>query len=175
LGGKIRLAQEDYEILSCYAVMAELRPHVRPEEFLARVKRQSESGGYKLAFLTDGEVKAVAGFRITEGLAWGKFLYLDDLVTKGVDRSRGYGGEMFDWLVEYARAEGCEEFHLNSRVQRFDAHRFYLNKRMFIECHHFALKLRADRSWNSSEGSYQNAEMVEASITSTEFRRRFGR
>ena len=142
LSGKIILAQEDDEIRRCYAVMAELRPHVQPEEFLVRVKRQSEKAGYKLAFLTDDEVKAVAGFRISEGLAWGKFLYLDDLVTKSADRSKGYGSQLFDWLVEYARSEGCEEFHLNSRVQRFDAHRFYLNKRMFIECHHFALKLR---------------------------------
>jgi GNAT superfamily N-acetyltransferase len=141
--GRITLAREDQEIKSCYPVMAELRPHVRREEFLARVKRQSESAGYKLAFLTDGEVKAVAGFRISEGLAWGKFLHLDDLVTKSADRSKGYGGELFDWLVEYARAEGCGGLHLNSRVQRFDAHRFYLSKGMFIECHHFALKLRA--------------------------------
>lgn len=141
--GEIMLARTDHEILSCYPVMAELRPHVRLDEFLARVRRQSEGEGYRLAFLTDGEVKAVAGFRITEGLAWGKFLYLDDLVTKSADRSKGYGGELFDWLVEYARAEGCEEFHLNSRVQRLDAHRFYLNKKMFIECHHFALRLRA--------------------------------
>jgi GNAT superfamily N-acetyltransferase len=139
--GRITLAQEDQEIISCYPVMAELRPDVRPEEFLARIRRQAECAGYRLAFLIDGEVKAVAGFRISEGLAWGKFLYLDDLVTKSDDRSKGYGGELFDWLVEYARAEGCEEFHLNSRVQRFDAHRFYLSKRMFIECHHFALKL----------------------------------
>ncbi|MDQ3820444.1 MAG: GNAT family N-acetyltransferase [Acidobacteriota bacterium] len=141
--GKIILAEEDQEILSCYTVMAELRPDVRPEEFLVRVKRQYESAGYKLAFLADGGVKAVAGFRISEGLAWGKFLYLDDLVTRSADRSKGYGGALFDWLVEYARSAGCEEFHLNSRVQRFDAHRFYLNKGMFIECHHFALKLRA--------------------------------
>jgi GNAT superfamily N-acetyltransferase len=140
---RIILAQEDDEIRNCYPVMAELRSHVEAEEFLVRVKRQSESGGYKLACLTDGEVKAVAGFRISEGLAWGRFLYLDDLVAKGVDRSKGYGGTLFDWLVEYARAEGCDELHLNSRVQRFAAHRFYLNKRMFIECHHFALKLRA--------------------------------
>jgi GNAT superfamily N-acetyltransferase len=140
--GRIILAQEDHEIRGCYPVMAELRPHVQAEEFLVRVKRQSESAGYKLACLMDREVKAVAEFRISEGLAWGKFLYLDDLVAKGVDRSKGYGGALFDWLVEYARAEGCDELHLNSRVQRFDAHRFYLNKRMFIECHHFALKLR---------------------------------
>lgn len=141
-GGRIILAQEDDEIRSCYTVMAELRPHVRAEEFLARVKRQSERAGYRLAFLKDGEVKAVAGFRILEGLAWGKFLSLDDLVAKSADRSKGYGGALFDWLVEHARAEGCAELHLNSRVQRFDAHRFYINKRMFIECHHFALKLR---------------------------------
>jgi GNAT superfamily N-acetyltransferase len=139
--GRIILAQEDDEIRSCYPVMAELRPHLQAEEFLVKVKRQSERADYKLAFLTDGEVKAVAGFRISEGLAWGKFLYLDDLVAKGVERSKGYGGALFDWLVEYARAEGCEELHLNSRVQRFAAHRFYLNKRVFIECHHFALKL----------------------------------
>lgn len=142
-GGRVALAQKDDEIQSCYPVMAELRPHVRADEFLDRVKRQSESAGYRLAFLMDGEVKAVAGFRIVECLAWGKFLYLDDLVAKGVDRSKGYGGALFDWLAEYARAEGCGELHLNSRVQRFDAHRFYLSKRMFIECHHFALKLRA--------------------------------
>lgn len=142
MSGRIILAQEDHEIRSCYPVMAELRPHVQAEEFLVRVKRQSERAGYKLAYLTDGEVKAVAGFRISEGLAWGKYLYLDDLVAKGVDRSKGYGGALFDWLVEYARAESCDELHLNSRVQRFAAHRFYLNKRMFIECHHFALKLR---------------------------------
>jgi GNAT superfamily N-acetyltransferase len=122
--------------------MAELRPHVQAEEFLIRVKRQSECAGYKLACLIDGEVKAVAGFRISEGLAWGKYLYLDDLVAKSVDRSKGYGGNLFDWLIEYARAERCDEFHLNSRVQRFAAHRFYLSKRMFIECHHFALKLQ---------------------------------
>jgi hypothetical protein len=32
--------------------------------------------------------------------------------------------------------------HLDSGVQRFAAHRFYLARRMDITCHHFALKLR---------------------------------
>ena len=138
---RIALAEEDHEIQSCYAVMAELRPHVQPSEFLARVKRQMEIAGYKLAYLADVEVKAVAGFRISECLAWGKFLYVDDLVSKSDGRSKGFGGALFDWLVEYAKAEGCDQFHLDSGVQRFAAHRFYLNKRMFIEGHHFGLKL----------------------------------
>ena len=139
---KIALAVEDEEIRSCYPVMAELRPHVSAEEFLPRVRRQMEAAGYKLAYLADGEVKAVAGFRISECLAWGRFVYVDDLVSKEGERSKGYGGQLFDWLVEYARGEGCDQFHLDSGVQRFAAHRFYLDKRMAIEAHHFGLKLK---------------------------------
>lgn len=137
---EVLLAVEDREIESCYPVMVELRPHVQPDEFLARVKRQTEIAGYRLAYVTDGEVKAVAGFRITECLAWGKFLWVDDLVAKSDDRARGYGGRLFDWLVEHAKAEGCAQLHLDSGVQRFAAHRFYLNKRMSISCHHFSLE-----------------------------------
>ncbi len=139
----IRLASEDYEIQRCYAVMAELRPHVPSHEFIARVRRQHEFSGYRLAYLADGEVKAVAGFRISECLAWGKFLYVDDLVSGSSDRSKGYGGALFDWLVEHARENNCDQFHLDSGVQRFGAHRFYLKKRMIIEGHHFALKLKS--------------------------------
>jgi GNAT superfamily N-acetyltransferase len=142
MSGEIFLAGGDHEIESCYPVMAQLRPHVGPDEFLSRVKRQTEIAGYRLAYLTDGAIKAVAGFRISECLAWGKFLWVDDLVADGGERSKGYGGTLFDWLVEYAAAEGCRQVHLDSRVQRFDAHRFYLNKRMIIECHHFSLELK---------------------------------
>ena len=138
---RIALAVEDDEIRSCYAVMAELRPHVSADDFLPRVRRQMEIAGYKLAYLSDGEVKAVAGFRVSECLAWGSFMYVDDLVSKDGERSKGYGGQLFDWLVEYARGEGCDQFHLDSGVQRFAAHRFYLAKRMSIEAHHFGLKL----------------------------------
>jgi GNAT superfamily N-acetyltransferase len=139
---RIALAVEDDEILNCYPVMSELRPHVSAEDFLPRVRRQMESAGYKLAYVSDGEVKAVAGFRISECLAWGAFMYVDDLVSKEGERSKGYGGQLFDWLVEYARGEGCDQFHLDSGVQRFAAHRFYLTKRMSIEAHHFGLKLK---------------------------------
>jgi GNAT superfamily N-acetyltransferase len=67
---------------------------------------------------------------------------IDDLVSKSTDRSKGYGGRLIDWLVEYARQNDCDDFHLDSGVQRFGPHRFYLNKRMEIACHHFALKLK---------------------------------
>ena len=138
---KIFIAIEDQDIHDCYAVMSDLRPHISEAEFLTRVRRQQQ-GGYQLACLVDEEVKAVAGFRISENLAYGKFLYVDDLVSKSTDRSKGYGGKLFDWLVERAQKNDCEQFHLDSGVQRFGAHRFYLTKRMDISSHHFALKLK---------------------------------
>jgi GNAT superfamily N-acetyltransferase len=138
----IALARTDREIQRCFSVMAELRPHLDESEFVARVRIQQREG-YRLVFLSEQkQVKAAAGFRVLTNLAWGKFLYVDDLVTAEKSRSQGHGQKLIDWLVREARKRRCDEFHLDSGVQRFGAHRFYLARRMDIIAHHFALKLR---------------------------------
>lgn len=135
-------AETDGEIASCFETMRELRPHLVAESFVERIREQM-AGGYRLARLeAEGKVRAVAGYRILQNLVWGRFMYVDDLVTAADSRSKGYGEALFSWLVEQAREEGCEQFHLDSGVQRFDAHRFYLARRMAIVAHHFELKLR---------------------------------
>ena len=137
------LAESDNEIASCYQVMAELRPHIPREDFVERVKRQAAQG-YLLAGLCDEErVVSVAGFRMAENLAWGRYLYVDDLVTAAEHRSKGYGDMLFDWLVEFARLHHRDELHLDSGVHRFGAHRFYLRRRMDITSHHFAMQVPA--------------------------------
>jgi GNAT superfamily N-acetyltransferase len=137
-----RLATTDAEIDATFEVMQQLRPHLQRTEFVARVRRQAERG-YRLAFVEDsGRVVAVAGFRLVQMLAWGEALYVDDLVTDAACRSSGQGQRLFDWLVAFAREHGCDELHLDSGVQRFDAHRFYLRNRMKIASHHFSLRLR---------------------------------
>ena len=138
----IRLAKTADEIARCYECMRELRTHLTSvEEFSERVQRQ-QGEGFRLAFLeADGEVRAVAGYRIYDLLFSGRTLYVDDLVTRATDRSRGFGGKLIDWLIEEARREKCQALTLDSGVQRFDAHRFYLMKRMQITSHHFSLEL----------------------------------
>lgn len=44
--------------------------------------------------------------------------------------------------MNLAREKDYDQFHLDSGVQRFGAHRFYLTKRMDISSHHFALRLK---------------------------------
>jgi GNAT superfamily N-acetyltransferase len=139
----IRLASSDADLHAAYPVVRQLRPHLERDAFVAQATRQQSAHGWRLALLDDGSgaVVAAAGFRIAEHLAWGKALYVDDLVTDEGARSRGHGDALFDWLLETARAEGCAQLHLDSGVQRFAAHRFYLRKRMSITSHHFALVL----------------------------------
>ena len=138
---RYRFAATDEEILACYPVMAELRPHLVKQEFVTRVRRQQQHG-YYLAYLEEGEdTQAVVGFRIAESLAWGRYLYVDDLVSRAPIRSRGYGQELFEWVVAFAKSEGCEALHLDSGVQNFAAHRFYLRNNMIISSHHFRLSL----------------------------------
>ncbi len=143
---ELRLASSDADIAACHAVMSQLRPHVRAEEFVGRVRRQMAQGYQLLAGSVRAQVVAVAGFRLFDTLAWGRCLYVDDLVTDSVERSKGYGDHLMRWLIAHARSRGCHELHLDSGVQRFDAHRFYLAQRMKISSHHFSIDLRAPRS-----------------------------
>ena len=140
----IKIAQTDDEIRDCHTVMRQLRPrHDDAKEFVARVRLQQREG-YHLAALNDrGAVRAVAGYRFGNNLAWGKYLYVDDLVTDGTQRSQGHGKRLLDWLCAQACEKGCDELHLDSGVQRFAAHRFYLrDAKMSITSHHFQLGLR---------------------------------
>lgn len=137
---EIKLALSDDEISACFAVMSQLRPHITEDDFIHQVKEQMQAG-FQLACVTEAKVIAVAGFRLGLNLAWGRHMYVDDLVTDEQARSNGYGKQLLDWLISYAHEHGCQQLHLDSGVQRFAAHKFYLNNNMFISSHHFTLNL----------------------------------
>jgi GNAT superfamily N-acetyltransferase len=142
---RIAIAKTADEIRRCYPVVSELRTHIKnSQELVERVLRQQEQG-YQLAFLeSDGEICAAAGYRFLDSLFSGKNLYVDDLVTRERDRSRGFGGKLIDWLLKQAREHGCETLELDSGVQRFDAHRFYFTNRMSISSYHFRIKIEPE-------------------------------
>ncbi|MBL4584223.1 MAG: GNAT family N-acetyltransferase [Pseudomonadales bacterium] len=134
----IHIANTNQQMSLCCPVMQELRPSIKTDDFIARIKLQQESG-YQLAFIQQREsAVAVAGFRINQNLTWGRFLYIDDLVTGAAYRSNGYGSQMLNWLKGYAKEMHCDEIHLDSGLQRLDAHRFYEREGMPKTSYHFA-------------------------------------
>ncbi len=111
--------------------------------FVEHVDRVLRPAGYRLlgAFTSDREqAVAVAGFRVGDSLAWGHYLYVDDLSSAPDARRQGHAGALLDWLIEEGRRLGCGQLHLDSGVgsERFDAHRLYHDHGLAIYSHHFA-------------------------------------
>jgi len=138
---EIELATTRQQIDDCYPVMRQLRPHIGRDDFLDRVRRTEKSGFRLVCLRVGGEPVAVAGIRTGENLAWGRFLYIDDLVTSSEHRSQGYGAALLRWIRAYARSQGCEQLHLDSGMQRVDAHRFYEREGLPVSGLHFAERL----------------------------------
>ncbi len=138
----IRIADTDEEIQACHEVMAQLRPHLASSDFVPVVRRLQTLTGLQLAYIGDDGVKAVAGFRISEWLASGRYLEIEDLVTTADERSRGLGSALFDWLVGHARVRDCDHLRLVSSVKRLDAHRFYGRKGMDLLAYYFHMSLK---------------------------------
>ena len=135
----VQLATSDEDILACHQVMHELRPHIDEEEFVSRVRAQAQVNDFQLAYLRDQNlIVAVAGFRIGYNLAWGHYLYVDDLVTRTTHRSQGFGAILLRWLHDFARKAGCDQLHLDSGLQRKGAHQFYERHGMPNTSLHFA-------------------------------------
>lgn len=135
---EVHEAITDEEVAATYPVMRQLRPHLDETEYGATVRRMRDAG-YRLAAALEGStVRAVAGFRVQEFMAYGRFLYVDDLVTEEAARSGGYGKLLLEWLEAEARERGCVQLQLDSGVQRAQAHRFYFREGMSIASFHFS-------------------------------------
>ncbi len=111
------------------------------ERLAARIDELQRPEGYRLVASFDGVEKAVAaaGFREGHNLAWGLFLYVDDLSTLPEARGRGHATALLRWIFDEAGRLGCDQVHLDSGTERHAAHRLYLGVGMHISSHHFRI------------------------------------
>ena len=136
---EVKEVSTEEEVRAVSPVVLQLRTHLSEEELVSAVGRMRREG-YRLiaAYDEGGDPVGAAGFRVYEMLAYGKSLYVDDLVVSEEARSGGAGKALIGWLEEEARGRGCTGLHLDSGVQRARAHRFYSREGMAIYNFHFA-------------------------------------
>ena len=135
----VKLVETDTELNDAAQVLLQLRPTYTLDTIIAQIQHQ-QTLGYQLAIVTlENRVISVAGFVVTPKLAWKKHMYVDDLVTDENTRSMGAGKAIIDFLKEHARGLGCSELHLDSGMQRKDAHRFYDREGFERTGYHFAV------------------------------------
>jgi ribosomal protein S18 acetylase RimI-like enzyme len=139
---QLKHACSDQDILACYPVMRQLRPHLRSaEEFLQQAKRQGEQGYCLLAAWRGEQVLALAGYRLQENLVHGRFLYVDDLVTLESARRHRLGQQLLDKAADIARQQHCDKLVLDTALGNSLAQRFYFRQGMLAAALRFNLEL----------------------------------
>ncbi|MBV1841769.1 MULTISPECIES: GNAT family N-acetyltransferase [Photobacterium] len=137
---EVILVSNQEEVAAVAPVIQQLRPQYELNELIGLLIQQMKSG-YQLAYvMRDGNVLSVAGFVTGQKLSCGQYLYIDDFVTDEAHRSEGAGQYLMDWFKDYAEVNHIDEIHLDSGVQRFAAHKFYLTEGFAISSHHFCYR-----------------------------------
>ncbi len=118
----------------------DLRPQL-PHDYAAAMARVFLSGG-RLIVAAQGELAVgLAVWRVLENTMFGRFLYVDDLVTDTRLRSRGVGKALLSRCEAIAVELGCREFVLDSGVQRAQTHRFYFREGLVVRAFNFGKSL----------------------------------
>lgn len=141
----VDLARDDARWESALSVLQELRPHLDRRALDSLWDEGWPQGLRFLAAMGSAGCLGVAGWRLMATTYAIRKLYVDDLVVTAGARSLGVGHALLAELERRAREAGCACIDLDSGVQRFDAHRFYLRERMVISSHHFSKSLTPPR------------------------------
>ncbi len=140
----VKNATADADILKCWDVLYELRPHLKRETFVEEVRKTLDDNRMLIYIEEDGKAVSVSVFERGYNLFRGAYIYIDDLASLPEARGKGNASQLLDWILDYASENKFDQVHLDSGVNpgRHDAHRLYLNKRFNITSLHFALNVK---------------------------------
>lgn len=137
---EIKIATDE-EIKYCYKIMHQNKTELSEVDFINSISHQIKNG-YKVLYVLDNkEIICVTGFLISQKLAGGKHLYIDDFVTNKSVKSSDAAKALLDFIKIYAKQQNCNSIHLDSSVERTEAHKFYLKENLKIDTYHFSIDL----------------------------------
>lgn len=115
------------EIEKTYPITRQLRPHLMLNNYLRLVDSLMKHENFRLfaAYNQDHHCVGVVGFQELQRLAFGKIIYVADLVTDRDKRSQGIGKQLLDRVKEEAKLLKINAIVLESKVDRTKAHSFY--------------------------------------------------
>ncbi|KAF1033504.1 MAG: hypothetical protein GAK37_00104 [Pseudomonas sp.] len=134
--------ESDEDCLACFAVMQQLRPKLHePDAFVRQVQRQRQNGYRLLAVRENGEVLGLAGYRLTENLLYGRFIYVDDLVVDARLQRRKLGEQLLEHVRQITRQLGYRFLILDTGMHMPLAQRFYFRQGLLPLGMHFSQDL----------------------------------
>lgn len=129
-------------LASAEGLHRELRPQL-PADYAGAMARVFGSGGRMVVAVAGETVVGLAVWRVLENTMFGRFLYVDDLVTDTTRRSKGIGKALLSRCEAIAVDLGCHDLVLDSGVQRGQTHRFYFREGLTVRAFNFGKTLPA--------------------------------
>lgn len=117
-----------------------LRPAL-PANYADYMRLMFAEGAEMAILQQDGAARSLAVYRCLHTTYAGYRFYIYDLVTDETRRSAGHGGALLSWCEARAKERGCDNFALDSGVQRTGAHKFYFRHGLVITAFNFVKKL----------------------------------
>ncbi|MES2186253.1 MAG: GNAT family N-acetyltransferase [Pseudomonadota bacterium] len=141
----LRHAETDGELRACWPVMHQLRPHLQDADgFIGRVQRM-RGDRYRILAAWQGEsVVALGGYHLMDNFIHGRFLYVDDLVTRDTARGCGWGARLMEEMAAIARQSGCASLVLDTALSNALAQRFYFRQGLLTRAIRFSRELAGE-------------------------------
>lgn len=122
---EVKHLTSEEEWKTAFPAILSLRPALTIDDFLV-ARAFCIEGGYRLFGLKSYEkIVCIAGISVRPHISGKRQLEIEDFATHPEHKRSGYGRELVEWIINYARSEECFRIKLNSALHRQDAHLFY--------------------------------------------------
>lgn len=123
-------------------LMLKLTNNKTPEAVLKQRFAEMVTQNYECAAIYDGEkLIGIAGLWFCTRHYSGRSVELDHVFIDDDYRRKGLGKKFMKCIYDYAVQKGCQASELNTYVQNYPSHKFYMNEGFDILGYHFLKKL----------------------------------
>jgi len=137
-----RELQVEVDAKAGFGLMRQLRPHLEDEiSFTQQIERQSRYGYRLLGLWQDEQLAGLIGFRESENLLYGRYIFVDDLVVDVSLQHSGLGADLLNKVRSEAKQLGCRHLVLDTGLHKPLAQRFYYREGLLAKGVHFVQQL----------------------------------
>lgn len=126
-------------------LLQEVYPSLTNAQYAAELDQMIPHNYGQVAAFDGDNCLGVTGFWIGTKLWCGKYMELDNVVVSAVQRSKGVGDLLFDYMRNKAQELNCTMLALDSYTDNFKAHKFFYKKQYIPRGFHFIHVLQADK------------------------------
>ena len=126
------------QMLTTYELVNEMYKNIDFQDFSYKITEMMKLNNYKMiAGYYQEELVVVSGYWVSLMFYCGKYLQLSNFITSQKHRSKGFGGQILQYLQEKAISLQCNKIVLDSYIENKKSHSLYYKQGFYVRGLHF--------------------------------------